>query len=85
MLKEEVSLLESFWKLWRDKYLLNLQERSQINLKAPRVNTSKMQKAGDIIQIKEQIHRENWKIGKITKLIKSVDGNVRATKGLQSV
>ena len=33
--KKGQNLLEAFWQLWGDDYLLRLRERSQINLKSP--------------------------------------------------
>ena len=38
--KKGQDLLEAFWKLWRDDYLLSPQKRSQINLSSPQVEVN---------------------------------------------
>ena len=45
--KKGQNLLEVFWKLWRDDYLLSLRERWQINLKSPRVEVKEIPSKGD--------------------------------------
>ena len=72
--------LEQFWKVWKDDYLLNLRERSQRYNKHPKVQSSKVPKVGDIVQIKESAPRGTWKIGRIVEMITSQDGEQRAAK-----
>ena len=72
--------LEQFWKVWKDDYLLNLRERSQRYNKHPKVQSSKVPKVGDIVQIKESAPRGTWKIGRIVEMIISQDGEQRAAK-----
>lgn len=60
-------MLETLWKLWKNDYLLNLRERSQIKLKWYRVDASQIPGIGEVIQIKENIPRGSWKIGEIVK------------------
>ena len=45
--------LQEFLKIWKSDYLLNLRERSQINNKHPRVQSSQEPKVGDIAQVKK--------------------------------
>ena len=71
-----------FWKLWRDDYLLSLRERWQINLKSPRVEVKEIPSKGDIVQIKANVPRGSWKIGKIIELLPNSQGKVRAAKVL---
>lgn len=74
--------LEQFWKIWKDNYLLNLRERSQIYNKHPRIQAKKEPKVGDVVQIKETTPRGTWKIGRIIEMIKSNDGEERAARVL---
>ena len=80
--KKRQNLLETFWKLWRDYYLLSLRERLQINLKSPRIEVKEIPSKGDIIQIKANVPRGSWKIGKIIELLPNSEGKVRAAKVL---
>ena len=57
--KKGQNLLEAFWKLWRDDYLLSLRERSQINLKPLRVEVKEIPSKGDIVQIKANLPRRS--------------------------
>ena len=77
-------LLESFWKLWQSDYLLSLRERSTLKLKSPRIESKETPQIGDIAQLKEDLPRGSWKLGKIVELITSNDGNIRAAKVLLS-
>lgn len=78
--KKGQNILESFWKTWRNDYLLNLRERSQINLKARRIKSYDEPNVGSVVQIKEDLPRGSWKIAKITELIPNSDGNIRAAR-----
>ena len=80
--KKGQNLLEAYWKLWRDDYLLSLRERSQINLKSPRVEVKEIPSKGDIVQIKANVPRRSWKIGKIIELLPNIDGKEKAAKVL---
>ena len=78
--KKGQNLLEAFWKVWRNDYLLSLRERSQIKLKAARIESHKCPNIGDIVQVKDNIPRGAWKIGRINELIFNKEGHVRAAK-----
>ena len=80
--KKGQNLLEVFWKLWGDDYLLSLWERSQINLKLPRAEAKEIPSKGDIVQIKANVPRGSWKTGKIIELLPNSEGIVRAVKVL---
>ena len=72
--------MSHFWKRWSTEYLTSLGEfqkryRSKNSLNIPGVN--------DILIIKEdKLPRQQWRLGRINKLIKSRDGNVRAAEVL---
>ena len=80
--KKGLKHLEKFWQVWRDDYLLNLRERTQTKLKSPRVQTSSTAKVGHIVQIKDNLPRGCWRIGRITELIRSRDQQVRSARVL---
>ena len=73
-------LLSHFWKRWSTEYLTSLREfqkryRSKNSSNIPGVN--------DIVIIKEdKLPRQQCRLGRINKLIKSRDGNVRAAEVL---
>ena len=78
--KKGQSILNLFWVTWRNDYLLNLRERSQIKLKSKRIESKEFAKVVNIIQIKENAPRRLWKIAMIVELIPDSDGNIRAAK-----
>ena len=80
--KKRQNLLEAFWKLYRDDYLLSLRQRSQINLKLRRVEAKEIPSKGYIFQIKANLPRGSWKIGKIIELLPNSEDKVRAAKVL---
>ena len=80
--KKGQRLLESFWKIWKSDYLLSLRERLKLKLKSPRIEANETPRIGDIVQLKEDLPRGSWKLGKIVELITSNDGNIRAAKVL---
>ena len=76
--KRGQNILESFWTMWKNDYLLSLRERQQTKLKSPRVESSEIPKIGDVVQIKENTPRGTWKMGRIVELISSREGNIKA-------
>jgi len=48
-------LLESFWKTWKEDYLLSLRERSRRTLKGPRIESSESPTIGTVVQVKEDL------------------------------
>ena len=53
--KKGQRLLNMFWKIWRDEYLLSLRERTQSMLKSRRVQSNISPSVGDIVLIKDDI------------------------------
>ena len=80
--KKGQRILETFWKMWKDDYLLSLRERSQRNLRSPRIESNNTPKIGDVVQLKDDTPRGSWRLGKIMELITSQDGEIRAAKVL---
>ena len=83
--KKGLKHLSSFWKVWRDDYLLSLRERHQINLKQPRVQSPFTANVGDVVLIKDDLPRGNWRLGRLQELIKSRDGHIRSARVLLSL
>ena len=80
MWKKGQRLLDMFWKLWRDEYLISLRERTQTNLKTGRVHAQFEPNINDVVLMKENAPRGNWKFGKVINLLKGRDGNFRSAK-----
>ncbi|XP_052787361.1 uncharacterized protein LOC128222416 [Mya arenaria] len=78
--KKGQKLLNSFWKMWREEYLLSLRERTQTKLKSHRIQSHFLPRVGDVVLIKDDVPRGCWKFGKIKDLIKSCDGQTRSAK-----
>ncbi len=78
--KKGQRLLDSFWQIWRNEYLLSLRERSQYKIKAPRVQYSETPSVGDVVLIKDDVPRGQWKMGKVATLRTSRDGLVRSAE-----
>ena len=78
--KKGQRLLQSFWNVWRDDYLLSLRERTQSMLKTGRNHSQFSLSVDDVVLIKEDIPRGCWRMGKVIKLVSSSDGSVRSAK-----
>ncbi|XP_053376547.1 uncharacterized protein LOC123535785 [Mercenaria mercenaria] len=78
--KKGQKLVDCFWKTWRNDYLLNLRERTQTKLKSSRIQSQSMPSKGEVVLIKDDCPRGCWKLGKITDLCISSDGNIRSAK-----
>ena len=72
--------LDQFWKIWRNNYLVNLRDRSQIFMKHSKKQSSKEPHVGDIVQIRDATARGGWKFGTIMDLLKSQDSQEQAAK-----
>ena len=72
--KKGQKLLNTFWRKWRDEYLLSLPERTQRNLLKVRKKTVTFYTKGDVVLVKEAIPRGCWCIGKIVSFVQSQDG-----------
>ena len=80
MWKKGQRLLQTFWKIWRDDYLLSLRERTQTMLKTGRNRSQYAPSVGNVVLIKDEIPRGCWRMGKVMKLVSSSDGSVRSAK-----
>ena len=78
--KKGQKLLDSFWSIWRNEYLTSLRERTKVHLKASRTQLASSCKVGDIVLIKDDMPRGNWRMGKIEGLVTSADNSLRSAK-----
>ena len=73
--------LNTFWEIWKNEYLTSLREKSSLYHKVVKGQTSYIPKPGQIVIIKEDnIPRAVWKLGKIDKVVKGLDGHVRTAQ-----
>ena len=72
--------LNQFWQIWRDDFLMNLRERSQMNLKQAHIESDVTPRVGDVVLVKENLPRGMWKLGKIQQLIQSTDQKIRSAR-----
>lgn len=70
--------LNVFWKIWAEDYLLSLRERTQLQLRGPRIRAKSPPHVGEVVLIKDNLPRGTWKLGRIEELITSQDGEVRS-------
>ena len=80
--KKGVKLLDRFWLIWRNDFLLSLRERAQIKLKEKCVRSPYSATEGEIVLVKDDLPRESWRLGQIEELVKSGDGKIRSAKVL---
>ncbi|XP_045178199.2 uncharacterized protein LOC123538297 [Mercenaria mercenaria] len=78
--KKGEQLLNRFWVLWRDEYLLSLRERSQNKIKSSRIQSHETPSVGDVVIVKDNLPRGQWKLGKVIKLHTSRDGQIRSAQ-----
>ena len=62
------------------KRRLSVESTREINLKEPLVEAKEIPSTGDTVQIKANVPRGSWKIGKIIELLPNSKGKVRAAK-----
>ena len=78
--KKGQKLLNVFWKIWRDEYLLSLRERTKCELKSKHKQSHFSPGEGDVVLVKEDIPRGSWRLGKVIRLVSSRDGCIRSAK-----
>ncbi|XP_063535382.1 uncharacterized protein LOC134745317 [Cydia strobilella] len=74
-------IMNEYKDMFINQYLLGLRERYNHSPKQARVKAKIAPCIGDIVQIKgESKNRGNWKVGRITELLKGIDGLCRVAK-----
>ena len=73
--------LDKFWDLWKEEYVQSLRERTDVNLRQPRVVARQVPKKGDVVLVHEEnLPRGSWKVGRIHELNPSRDDLIRSAK-----
>ena len=75
--KQGQKRLNQFWSCWKTDYLLNLRESG--TKKSPN-NEVSHPKVGEVVLIKDNLPRGQWRVGKISELIQGRDERVRSAK-----
>ncbi|XP_045210562.2 uncharacterized protein LOC123561965 [Mercenaria mercenaria] len=73
-------LLNAFWRIWQEEYLLGLRERAQVKLKSKKIVSAMEPSVGDIVIIKDELPRSCWRMGRIEETQRSKDGKVRSAE-----
>ncbi|VDP17305.1 unnamed protein product, partial [Heligmosomoides polygyrus] len=68
---------ERFWEIWSREYLTSLRERHQISLKCQKGGSAVPKPGKVVLLVEEVLPRNSWKMGRITKLRESSDGEIR--------
>ena len=74
------NIVNNFWKLWREDYLTALREKQTSDLRKMKPTTSQQPHIGDVVQVYDETFRGSWKVGRITRVLMSRDGKVRAAE-----
>ncbi|XP_056093862.1 uncharacterized protein LOC130072671 [Rhinichthys klamathensis goyatoka] len=70
--KQVQALADSFWKRWRQEYLVLLQPRRKWHMDKPNLSE------GDVVLLKDaQVKRNEWPVGVVVNAIPSKDSKVR--------
>jgi len=59
---------------------LTYEIRGQTHVKGPRIKAAEDPQVGSVVLLKDNLPRGVWRMGRITELIPSQDGNFRAAK-----
>ena len=78
--KKGEKILNNFWKIWQGEYLLSLRERTQNKIKSKRIQADNIPTQGDVVLIKEDLPRGQWRLGKLNRLRVSRDGQIRSAE-----
>ena len=74
------NIVNNFWKLWSEDYLTALREKQTSDLRKMKPTTSQQPHIGDVVQVYDETFRGSWKVGRITRVLMSRDGKVRAAE-----
>ena len=74
------NIVNNFWKLWREDYLTALREKQTSDLRRMKPTTSQHPHIDDVVQVYHETFRGSWKVGRITRVLMSRDGKVRAAE-----
>lgn len=62
--KKGKRMLDTFWQIWRNEYLLSLRERMQNRHKSSRIQSTIIPNINDVVIIKDDIPKGQWEMGK---------------------
>lgn len=77
--KRGQNILQEYVKMFSSHYLTSLRERNHAH-KQNRLAVKRIPKINDLVQIKNDNNRAHWKVGRITEVKMSSDGQIRVAK-----
>ena len=78
MRKKGQQRLDQFWSSWQNEYQLSLRNSLHLQRKQRHTAINITPSVKDIVQIKDDTRRGIWRLGRITDVQVSYDGQVRA-------
>ena len=72
------TLMKNYWKSWLHDYIVNLREFH--NCKAKKAGHPMIEESDVVIIKEDNVHRGNWRLAQVDKLLKGTDGEVRGAE-----
>ncbi|CAO4386231.1 unnamed protein product [Caenorhabditis nigoni] len=76
-LKSSTETTAKIWKIWKEKYLAELRETHKLKIDNKRGHPAKPRRGQLVVVCDEDQPRDVWRLGRITELIESEDGEIR--------
>ena len=72
------TLMKNYWKSWLNDYIVNLREFH--NCKAKKAGHPMIEESDVVIIKEDNVHRGNWRLARVDKLLKGTDGEIRGAE-----
>ena len=72
------TLMKNYWKSWLHDYIVNLREFR--NCEAKKAGHPLIEESAVVIIKEDNVHRGNWRLARVDKLLKGTDGEIRGAE-----